>query len=338
MLHEPDNPQHNPHPIAANAAASPVAPAPGAPDGRAGAILRAIGLTKRYGEVAVVDRLDLAVAPGEVFGFLGPNGAGKTTTIAMLLGLVRPTAGRIELFGRPLATASLARVGSLVESPTFYPYLSGRDNLRVVARLTPGLPAARIAEALAMVDLDRVAARPYRTYSLGMKQRLGIAAALLADPELIVLDEPTNGLDPAGLVEVRALIRSLAGRGRTVFLSSHLLHEVEQVCDRVAIIQRGVAVAQGRVDELLRGGGGFRLLPSDPDRAAALLQALPWVGTVTRDGDYLAVEAAPERAFALSEALAGAGIYLGELTRQEQSLERLFLTLTNAECGVRNAE
>ncbi|HEX5506786.1 MAG TPA: ATP-binding cassette domain-containing protein [Thermomicrobiales bacterium] len=293
-------------------------------------VLRTIGLTKRYGAATVVDNLDLAVRPGEVFGFLGPNGAGKTTTIAMVLGLIRPTAGRVELFGAPQSDAALRRVGSLVESPTFYPYLSGRDNLRAVARLTPDVPPSGVEAALERVDLTAAAGRPYRTYSLGMKQRLGIAAALLADPALVVLDEPTNGLDPAGLVQVRGLIRDLAAQGHTVFLSSHLLHEVEQVCDRVAIIRRGVAIAQGSVAELAHDGGrgGFRLLPSDSARAAAVLTALPWVEHVARDGDHLAVQAPADRAFALSEALAGAGIYLGELTRREESLERFFLALT----------
>jgi ABC-2 type transport system ATP-binding protein len=311
--------------------------------GRGDAVLRAVGLTKRYGSATVVDNLHLAVHPGEVFGFLGPNGAGKTTTIAMLLGLVRPSAGQVELFGRPLAPAALSRVGSLVESPTFYPYLSGRDNLRVVARLLGDLPAARIEEVLALVDLDQAAAQPYRTYSLGMKQRLGIAGALLGDPDVLVLDEPTNGLDPAGLVQARALLRDLAARGKAVFLSSHLLHEVEQICDRVVIVRRGVVIARGPVGELLHRGIGsrsFRLLPSDPDRAVAVLRSLPFVGAVRRAEDgRLAIEAPPEQAFALSEALAREGIYLGELTHEEESLEHFFLSLTgSAERGARSAE
>ena len=326
--------------------AAPTPPAAGQDDqaGPGDAVLRAVGLTKRYGGATVVDNLHLAVRPGEVFGFLGPNGAGKTTTIAMLLGLVRPSAGQVELFGRPLTPASLARVGSLVESPTFYPYLSGRDNLRVVAGLLGNPPARRLEEVLALVDLAGAAAQPYRTYSLGMKQRLGIAGALLGDPDLLVLDEPTNGLDPAGLVQARDLLRDLAARGKAVFLSSHLLHEVEQICDRVAIVQRGVVIAEGHVDELLGANlskAAYRIIPSDPERAVAVLRGLPFVTAVTATSDgRLRVEADPEQVFALSEALAKADIYLGELTREEASLEHVFLALTHsaAESEIRIVE
>ncbi|NPA26931.1 MAG: ABC transporter ATP-binding protein [Chloroflexi bacterium] len=212
-------------------------------------------LTKDYGSVRAVDGLDLDVYPGECFGFLGPNGAGKTTTIGMILGLLWPTRGRVEVFGQevtPMRTAALRQVGALVGAPGFYPYLSGRANLRLLARLYPQVGAARIDEVLALVGLDASAARrKVKTYSTGMKQRLGLAAALLHEPKLLILDEPTNGLDPIGMAEMRRLLRELAAQGVTIFLSSHLLHEVEQICDRVAILHRGRIVAQGPVAELL---------------------------------------------------------------------------------------
>ncbi len=204
-------------------------------------------LTKRYGEVVAVQDLDLSVRAGEVYGFLGPNGAGKTTTLRMLLGLVRPTSGRVLLHGRP--PGDLSGVGALIEGPAFYPYLSGRDNLRVLARYA-GVDDRRIDVVLDLVDLADRAKHKFATYSLGMKQRLGVAAALLKDPQLLILDEPTNGLDPAGMADMRTLIRRLGAAGSTVLISSHLLGEVEQICDRVGIIARGALVAENTVAEL----------------------------------------------------------------------------------------
>ncbi len=217
-------------------------------------------LTKAFGKLVAVNDLHLEVMRGDVFGFLGPNGSGKTTTIRMLLGLIRPTAGRVVVFGMDTAyqmPTILARVGAIVETPVFYPYLSGKDNLLVVAAASGMVSGKanerRIEELLELVDLREHPKLHYRKYSLGMKQRLGIAAALLTDPELVLLDEPTNGLDPAGMVEIRQLITRLAALGKTIFLSSHLLNEVQQVCNRVAILQRGNLIKQGNVDELLRG-------------------------------------------------------------------------------------
>ncbi|HEY3228535.1 MAG TPA: ATP-binding cassette domain-containing protein, partial [Roseiflexaceae bacterium] len=198
------------------------------------AVILTEGLTKRFGTHLAVDGVDLHVRPGEIFGFLGPNGAGKTTTIAMLLGLVRPTAGRAVVMGYDVRTQTaqaLRSVGAMIEAPAFYPYLSGRDNLRVLTR-AGGLPRARVDAALDIVELTDRARDKFKSYSQGMRQRLGIAAALLDEPQLIILDEPTNGLDPAGQIEIRELIRTLALSGRTIFLSSHLLHEVEQLCGR----------------------------------------------------------------------------------------------------------
>ena len=289
------------------------------------------GLTKRFGQRVAVDGVSLEVARGEVFGFLGPNGAGKTTMIAMLLGLVRPTSGRALVLGRDVArdaAAALRGVGAMIEAPAFYPYLSGRDNLRVLARVH-ALPDAAVGAALATVELTDRARDRFRTYSQGMRQRLGIAAALLHQPELIILDEPTNGLDPAGTVELRALIRSLAAEGRTVFLSSHLLHEVQQVCDRVAILQAGRVLRQGSVRELLRAGQGISLrVEGDAAPALALLRSLPWVASVAKHGDALLVDAPAARAAELNAVLARAGVPVAELRAREASLEELFLTLT----------
>src|SRR6266446_10713877 len=208
-------------------------------------------LTKRYGPaITAVDNLDLEVHRGEVFGFLGPNGAGKTTTLRMLLGLIRPTSGSaIVAEHRPGDPEGLRRIGSLVESPAFYPYLSGRENLKIVCDYA-GIPHTRVDAALEEVDLADRARDRFGTYSMGMKQRLAVAAALIKDPELMILDEPTNGLDPQGVVEMRSLIRRLGTGSRTVLLSSHLLSEMEQVCDRVGIIRRGRLVREGTVDEL----------------------------------------------------------------------------------------
>jgi ABC-2 type transport system ATP-binding protein len=219
-------------------------------------------LSKRYGNgVLAVDRLELRVRRGEVYGFLGPNGAGKTTTLKMLLGLIRPTSGQATVMGLPPGDpAGLARVGALVESPSFYPYLSGRDNLRVVAH-SCGLSKARVEAALEEVDLGGRARDAFQTYSLGMKQRLGVAAALVKEPDLLILDEPTNGLDPQGMVEMRHLIRELGRGERTVLLSSHLLNEVEQICDRVGVIVNGRLVAEGTVEEV-RGRAAAVLSPA----------------------------------------------------------------------------
>lgn len=288
-------------------------------------------LTKRYGQRVAVDGLSLRVERGEVFGFLGPNGAGKTTTIAMLLGLVRPSAGRAVVLGHDVQrepAAALARVGAMIEAPALYPYLSGADNLRVLAR-AGGLPEARVATVLQTVELSERARDKARTYSQGMQQRLAIAAALLPDPELIILDEPTNGLDPAGTVEIRDLIRGLAAGGRTIFLCSHMLHEVQQVCERVAILKEGRLVRQGSVAELLRRGQGIRLrVAGDPAPALALLRALDWVGAVTQHDGLLLVEAPGERAAELNAYLAGRGVPVTEIGARESSLEEFFLEVT----------
>ncbi len=290
-------------------------------------------LTRRFGQHTAVDALSLRVPRSSVFGFLGPNGAGKTTTIAMLLGLVRPTSGHITIFGHDVQrtpTTALQRVGAMIEYPAFFPYLSGYDNLRVLAR-ADGIaqPHARIQQVLALVDLAARSKDRFKTYSQGMKQRLGIAAALLNQPDLIVLDEPTNGLDPAGTVEMRELIRTLASEGRTIFMSSHLLHEVEQVCDQVAIIKQGKLIASGKVTELLHRGQGLLVQVTDQAEAAvALLGKLDWVNSVRHEGLTLLIDAPHERAAEINALLTRNDILVAEIRTREASLEAFFLQVT----------
>jgi len=307
------------------------------------------GLTKRFGTRTAVDRLDLHVQTGCVFGFLGPNGAGKTTTIGMLLGLVKPSAGRATVLGHDIARApeqALAGVGAMIEAPAFYPYLSGRDNLRVLAR-AGGVAAARVEAALDVVELADRAGDKFRVYSQGMRQRLGIAAALLHDPQLIMLDEPTNGLDPAGQLEIRELIRTLARSGRTIFVSSHQLHEAEQMCEQVAILKDGRVVIDGAVADLLRRGRGLLVrVAGEPAThsidtvqvaaAAALLRGEAWAAGVETRGDTLLVDAPAERAAEITMLLAAHAISVAEIRPNERRLEDFFLEVTrdNSE-GVR---
>jgi len=299
------------------------------------AVIEVEGLRKEYrrlrgGRTVAVDRLDLSVEEGGVFGFLGPNGAGKTTTIRCLLGLVSPSGGRCRLLGadasRDLSTV-IGRVGSIVEAPALYPRFSGRRNLELLA-LIDGIPRSKIAEVLERVDLTARANDLVKTYSLGMKQRLGIAAALLKDPEILILDEPANGLDPAGIVEVRELLRELGRQGRTVFVSSHILSEVQHVADRVAIVAHGRMVASGRTDEVLSAGRATRLIVRLEDPRAGL-EALAGAGFAASAVDgVLHVEAPPEAGASITRALADRGLYLSELTPERVDLETVFLELT----------
>jgi ABC-type multidrug transport system ATPase subunit len=286
-------------------------------------------LTKRYGEpIVAVDRLALRIRRGEVYGFLGPNGAGKTTTLRMLLGLVRPSSGKAMVLGAdPGSPEALARTGALVETPTFYPFLSGRDNLRVLARHA-GVPEARIGPALEAVELSGRGGDRFQAYSLGMKQRLGIAAALIKDPDLLILDEPTNGMDPAGMAEMRTFIRSLGRGKRTVLLSSHLMTEVEQVCDRVGVISRGRLVSEGTVDEL-RGRESLWVRAEPLEDAERVVRALRGIDEVARVDGGLRVAADSTAAPAIARALVEAGVALGELRPDRASLEKVFLELTD---------
>ncbi len=289
------------------------------------------GLTKRYGKrIVAVENLDLTVKRGEVYGFLGPNGAGKTTTLRMLLGLIRPSSGTVTVLGEePGAPAGLAKVGALVESPAFYPFLSGRDNLRAMARYA-GAPRSRIPEVLEQVELSGRAKDKFGKYSLGMKQRLGVAAVLLKDPELLILDEPTNGLDPQGMADMRALVRRLGQGNRTVLLSSHLLGEVEQICDRAGVIQRGKLVAQGTLAEF-RGGEGLLVRTEPLYKARFIAARLDGVeGANVLDG-ALRLTVDPARAAEINRKLVAVGLDVSELRPAEQSLEEVFLELTGGE-------
>jgi ABC-2 type transport system ATP-binding protein len=316
-------------------------------------IIRTSHLTKSFDTLMAVNDLDLEVLRGDVFGFLGPNGSGKTTTIRMLLGLIRPTRGSISLFGletsRHLRQAQ-ARIGALVETPVFYPYLSGIDNLRIVAAAS-GMRLgkanqARIDEVLTLVDLATRGKDAYRKYSLGMKQRLAIGAALLTDPELILLDEPTNGLDPAGVHEMRQLILGLAAIGKTIFLSSHILYEIQQVCNRVAILQQGKLIKQGNVQELLNEGKRLvvRLgTPEENEQACVILQQaaqndMNWItgvssGTDKHDLPALFLDAPATRSQEITALLARHDLFIAEIYQSEASLEEFFLELTGTAAG-----
>ena len=291
-------------------------------------------LTKRYGDsIIAVDRLDLEVQHGEVFGFLGPNGAGKTTTLRMLLGLIKPTSGTASVAGyRPGEPEGLRRIGSLVEAPAFYPYLSGRENLKVIADYN-GISYAGVDAALEEVDLLSRARDRFATYSMGMKQRLAVAAALIKQPRLMILDEPTNGLDPQGVVEMRTLIRRLGSGERTVLLSSHLLNEVEQTCDRVAIINRGTLIRQGTVRDL-RGEAAVVIRATPQDGARRVAEGMLGASAVTAVDGLLRLNVALERAADINAALVGAGIRVTELRPAERTLEEVFLSLTTKEEGV----
>ncbi|MCW2575478.1 MAG: transporter [Modestobacter sp.] len=293
------------------------------------------GLSKRYGDRLAVDSVSLTVRRGEVYGFLGPNGAGKTTTLRMVLGLVRPTSGRATVLGEPPGTpAAVARVGALVEGPGFYPYLSGRDNLRVMARYR-GADDRAVDAVLDRVDLGARGRDRYSRYSLGMKQRLGVAAALLGDPDLLVLDEPTNGLDPAGMADMRALLVDVAAGGQTVVLSSHLLTEVQEVCDRVGVIADGRLLTEGTVAEL-RGATAVLLRARPLDRALAIAMrvsgddAVEIIRGPEHDGgeEALRVHADPDVIPQLTRELVAEGVDVLEVTTVERSLEEVFLAMT----------
>jgi len=299
------------------------------------AVIELAGVHKEYRRlrgrrVVALDGLDLDVPEGGVFGFLGPNGSGKTTTIRCLLGLARPSTGTCRILGadsRRELPSVIRQVGSLVETPGLFPSMSGRRNLSLLGRLD-GIGASTVSAVLDQVGLTERADDPVRGYSLGMRQRLGIGAALLKDPRLLVLDEPANGLDPAGIKEVRELLRGLGAEGRTVFVSSHLLSEVQQTCDRVAILARGRCVAAGPVDEVLSAGRPTRLVVRLADLGAGLA-ALADAGIgAGLEGDAISVDLPPTEAERVSRALALRHLYLTELRPEEVSLETVFLQLT----------
>ncbi|HET9017202.1 MAG TPA: ABC transporter ATP-binding protein [Thermomicrobiaceae bacterium] len=306
-------------------------------DGRVGVdddlVIETRGLTKRYGRALVaVDGLSLRVRRGEVYGFLGPNGAGKTTTLRMLVGLVRPTSGAARVLGQPAGSdAALARVGAMIENPAFYPFLTGRGNLEVMARHA-GVGLERVEEVLAQVGLSARAGDRFSHYSMGMKQRLGLAAALLKDPDVLILDEPTSGLDPEGIAEMRDLMRDLGRGHRTVLLSSHIMGEVEQICDRIGILRRGRLDAEGTLAEL-RGRPELRLRGAPLERARDLVAELPYVERLeSRDG-ALVLATDPGRAGEINRRLVMAGVEVRELTPVHATLEEVYFGLAHGAGG-----
>jgi ABC-2 type transport system ATP-binding protein len=296
-------------------------------------IVSTTGLSKRYGRRWAVRDLDLDVRRGDVFGFLGPNGAGKSTTIRMLLSLIRPTAGEVRLFGHSIRTErrmALQKVGGIVEKPDFYGYLSAVKNLEVVGSLYGGIPSSRIDEVLELVGLSDRGRDRVKTFSHGMKQRLGIAQALLSDPELIILDEPTSGLDPQGMKEIRDLITHLSrDRGKTIILSSHLLSEIELVANRMAVINRGKLVVQGEVGALLDAGEFTVFIRAEPrtEAAAVLTEQKRLVRSVTQTDDGFQIETDKEHVPALTDALVRSGVQVHAVIPR-RSLEEYFLSIT----------
>ena len=297
-------------------------------------VLRTSGLVKRFGALTAVDRLDLEVRRGEVVGLLGPNGAGKSTTIGMILGLVRPTAGSASVLGKDVVSQrheALASLGAMLEVTSFYPHLSGRQNLTALAILRGGKARSRVDPLLQRLGLGDRATSKFRTYSLGMRQRLGIASTLLSDPAVVILDEPGNGLDPAGQREIRELTRGLAKEGRGVLLASHLLHDVEVVSDRVVVIQKGRVIAAGTIAEITSGGSGYTIAVAEPQRAAELLKRIEGVRAVTVTERGLDIVAGADLGAAINRALVSAGLYASAIVPRQSSLEDVFLELTEKE-------
>ena len=303
---------------------------------RDGPALKVEGLSKTFGKMKAVDSLSFTMPRGGVIGFVGPNGAGKSTTIRMILGLIRPTAGNAEILGHEICTPStyLGKVGALVESPVFYPNLSGRNNLRSLAKLG-GYPEEQIDEALEIVGLMRRAGDKVKNYSLGMKQRLGIAAALIPDPELLVLDEPTNGLDPAGIVEIRNLLRRIGNSGRTVFVSTHLLSEVEVEADRLVMIHNGRLVYAGELTEIMkRACDSVYAIPENPADMESLIGIVKSANfQFIQEDNAIIVDSPKEWAAELNRQASAKGINLRELREQCESLEDIFLMMTRGEAA-----
>lgn len=291
-------------------------------------VLEVDGLTKRYGQKTAVEDLSLTVRQGQIFGFLGPNGSGKTTTIGMIFGIIRPTRGDISVFGESNREALASRrMSGTLEQPNIYPYLMGRENLALVAAIK-GLDKKCIAPALATVDLLESADRQAKSYSLGMKQRLALAAAMLGDPELLILDEPTNGLDPEGMREIRELLVRLSRSGRTIFISTHLLDEVEKICTHVAILKRGRLQRSGAVTDFTGAKVTFRLCADDTQRVLEAVRQYESARNVRATGDAVHLDLIDAAPASLNRYLAERGIYVGELSSQRQTLEEAFLAVT----------
>jgi ABC-2 type transport system ATP-binding protein len=294
-------------------------------------VLEVRGLTKRYGEKVAVEELSFTVRAGEIFGFLGPNGSGKTTTIGMIFGIIRPTRGEVSLFGGSnRAALAQGRMSGTLEQPNLYPYLTGRENLVVVSGIK-GLEKRCIEPALAAVDMLESADREVKSYSLGMKQRLALAGAMLGDPEFLILDEPTNGLDPEGMREIRELILGLSRSGRTILVSSHLLDEVEKICTHVAILKRGRLQCSGAVTEFTSAKVRFRLRADDTPQLLDAVREYELARNVRTTGDAVYVELATDEPALLNRYLGCRGIYLKELSSQRRTLEEAFLAVTASE-------
>jgi ABC-2 type transport system ATP-binding protein len=291
-------------------------------------------LSKRYGKRFAVENASFSIAAGEVVGFLGPNGAGKTTTLRMLAGLIRPTSGEGRILGETVPSAALRRVGTMIEEPSFYPYLSGRDNLRYVARLHGGVSDARVDEVLAFVKLELAGSKRVGAYSQGMRQRLGLGRALLWDPEVLLLDEPTNGLDPVGIAEIRESLRSVAARGVTILISSHILGEIEKLVDRILAIEAGRIVFDGPLPQLLHTLDGetvrYRISANDTAALMAALTALS-LSYERGKGDALLVSVPRERADTLLRELAAAAVSVREAQREVDDLESAYLRLVRGD-------
>ncbi len=295
-------------------------------------VLETKDLTKTFGTRKAVDAINITAYEGEVFGFVGPNGAGKTTTLGMALGLVHPTDGEVYVLGQrvtPNRVQALRDIGALLGAPAFIPYLSAWENIELVARLSPGVDKKRIHEVIELVGLTESARKKVSKFSTGMKQRVGLAMALVHRPRFIILDEPTNGLDPAGMREIRQLLRSLAENGTSALLSSHLLNEVQQVCDRIAVLHRGRVVAQGRVDDLLnRQKPAVRLTVHDAEAAVRAFESLPGVENVQASGNSLLVLGVDSQA--VMNHLLQHHVIPTEITAQKTDLESVFMDLTSA--------
>lgn len=298
-----------------------------------GAVIETEGLTKRFRKTTAVDGISFTVEAGQVFGFLGPNGSGKTTTIGMLTGIITPSGGGFRLFGSATASERLAarrRMGATLEQPNFYPYLTGRNNLRIAANVK-GVGMQAVDRALELVGLGKRQKDQFKTYSLGMKQRLALAATMLGDPELVILDEPANGLDPEGMREIREIIGRLAEAGKTIFLSSHLLWEVERTCTHVAILKQGRILRQASVSEITSGSVVAELRAPDVDGLRAIVDGFPKArGTRVVDG-LVVVELEDEDLSSLNRFAADRGVYVSHLALRQKSLEDVFMELTGAE-------
>lgn len=297
-------------------------------------VLKVHELKKYYGQVHAVENISLTIKKGEIFGFLGPNGAGKTTTIGMILGLIFPTSGTIEVFGQPVTptqNGALRRVGTMMGAPSLLMGYSARQNLRMLARLYPEVTAQRREELLKMVGLQDINNRPIKKFSTGMKQRLGIAMALLGQPDLLILDEPTNGMDPIGIHEIRELLRTLASQGTTIFLSSHLLHEMQIICDRAVIVRKGSVITEGTISDLLATGAATRIKVADIHKAAQILSYLDRSITITPTG----MEGFIDVQGAVAEKIVAALVFNGVIPEQVfpvgNDLESVFLQLAQVE-------